>query len=88
MTHQLPPPRRCPHCGAEDRIKLQKVIRGETAILMWICAACSSEWMVATGAPDHIDRRIGQQERRQAIRDQPRDRRTPRNSAPMGDSVH
>ena len=88
MTHALPSPRRCPHCDAEDRVKLQKVIRGDNAILMWICGACHSEWMVATGAPDHMDRRLGMQERRQTARDKPRDRRTERNSGSTSDAVH
>jgi hypothetical protein len=36
----------CPYCHAQDTVKVQTTIRGESVLLEWHCAACKAEWPV------------------------------------------
>ena len=35
-----------PYCHAQDTVKVQTTIRGESVLLEWHCAACKAEWPV------------------------------------------
>jgi len=45
IVFRVPP--ECPHCGAEDGVRLQHTIKGpHDGIMEWRCAACNAEWVV------------------------------------------
>ena len=64
----------CPACGTSNAVRLQQVLRGTTAIPVWVCGRCDAEWPADPSDALEYERRAGN-ERRQMPRPDQRERR-------------
>jgi hypothetical protein len=64
----------CPGCRAPNAARLQQVLRGTSAIPVWVCARCENEWPADPDTAALFDRRA-ERDRRAAPRHGQVDRR-------------
>jgi hypothetical protein len=64
----------CPECRTAGAVRVQQVLRGTTAIPVWVCTRCETEWPVDPATADIFERRLGT-DRRTLPRHDQRDRR-------------
>jgi hypothetical protein len=64
----------CHACHTTGAVRIEQIIKGDSVLFQWACAACQATWPVVRGdEKSFVERRTGPPERRRKTR---HDRRT------------